>query len=60
MCHKLRMPGIDIDLIEKVLINYVTMYNGPLCGQVVVGLSMSFGLEDAFIDSMDDVLLGTS
>jgi hypothetical protein len=55
--RKLHLPGIDVDPIEKVIAEYIAMYNGPLPEQVVAALSTMFGLDDDYMDSIGDALL---
>ena len=57
LCLKLHLPGIDVDPIEKVIAEYITMYNGPLPEQVVATLSTMFALDDDYMDSLGDTLL---
>lgn len=48
---------MTIDLIEKVIAEYVAMYNGLLPEQVVAALSTLFGLDDDYVEMLDDALL---
>ncbi|KAG2627041.1 hypothetical protein PVAP13_3KG486614 [Panicum virgatum] len=57
LCRKLHLPGINVDPIEKVIAEYIAMYNGPLPEQVVAALSTMFGLDDDYMDSLGDTLL---
>ena len=57
LCRKLHLPGIDVGAIEKVIVEYIAMYDGPLPEQVVAALSTMFGLDDDYMDSIGDALL---
>lgn len=57
LCRQLGLIDDERKPIEQVLIDYITMYRGPLPPQVIDALSTFFGIHDELTTQLDEVMM---
>jgi hypothetical protein len=57
LCRKLGIPAEAEDLIENVLRDIITTFQGPLQDHIIAALSVLFELDDDGVDTLDNALL---
>jgi hypothetical protein len=57
LCRQLGLIDDERKPIKQVLINYSTMYRGPLPPQVIDALSTFFGILDELTTQLDEVMM---
>jgi hypothetical protein len=57
LCRKLGLPADEMEPIETVLQDFITLFRGPLPPHIVEALTEIYILDDGDTDMLDDALL---